>query len=128
MLDRKRFIDALTDRFPDLKEDLLDADYCFSIGLQIGCFKRYTQTAIDEKNVGVIKKCFSFVDSVIDKVTKDIENSLYISYLNHLDFSNNEGAKKYLSNKLLSIVTSLDNYSKSMSAGKANRFLNGLEE
>lgn len=127
MLDKGDFIEALIDRFPDVKDEILDKGYSFSIGLQLGCFKRFTQTAIDKNNIEKIKECFDFVDSIIDEVTKDVENSIYISYLNHLNFSKNEKAKKYLSNKLLSKVEMLDSYNKREPKKNANEFLRGLE-
>ena len=127
MLDRDSFIASLIDWIPEIKDEILDEDYSFSIGLQLGCFKRFTQSAIDRNDMVLIKRCFSFLDSVIDRVTDDVENSLYISYLNHLDFSKNEKARKYASERVLKAIEELNSYNKTESNEKAKQFLKGLE-
>ena len=109
-MDYKTFINDLIRNFPEIKEEILDEGYTGNITLQIGCFKRFTQKAIDSYNFNTIKKCFQFVDLNIDRVEFEIENSLVITYLGDLDFSMNLKAENLLSEKLKHIIYELRKY------------------
>lgn len=130
-MDRKEFIATMLETFPEIKDEVLDEDNNGIITLQIGCFKRFTQRAIDENNLEIVQKCFQFIDDTIEKAggksKSKVENAIYLSFLAKLNFDNNPNAKKYLSKKLLLAKNDLDQYEQSGSKNnKLNKFLNQL--
>lgn len=121
------FIENLIDNFPELEEEILDEDYLGIITLQIGCFKRFTQKAIDSNDLATAKECFRFVDENIDQVEGKIENALYITYLGHLKFEKNNAAKKLLPDRLKSAIKDITTHENSTPKNnKLNDFLNDL--
>ena len=82
----EEFIQDLVDLFPEIKDEIQDKDYTSLATLQIGCFRHFTQEAINSNNLETVIKCYNFVDRNIGKVGHKIESALYISYLGKLDF------------------------------------------
>jgi len=127
--DHQTFIDELIVAFPEIKDEVLDEDYLGLTTLQIGCFKRFTQKAIDNNDLILVKKCFDFVDSNIDVVEYNVENSLVISYLGKLNFSNDCEVDKLLTKKLRELrVTLAEYYATPSKNEKLNKFLKDLED
>lgn len=121
------FIEELTNCFPEIKSEVLDKDYSGLISLQIGCFKRYTQKAIDSEKYEIVRKCFHFVDSNLGIVEDGIENALIISYLAKLEIRNKNNVEKILSQKMKQIINELNNYDNSNSKNsRAQNFLDNL--
>lgn len=116
------FIENLVDKFPEIKEDVLDRDYDGLITLQIGVLKTFTQEAIDSNDIFIIERCFNFVDDNLDKVVFKVENSLVLSYLAKLRFNQNPKAEKILPQRLKKLLIDI---SKANSSGsnKADDFL-----
>ncbi len=126
-MNNQEFINTLVTVFPEIKDDVLDEDNDGLINLQIGYFRRLAQKAIDDNNVFNIKKCFQFVDDNIEDVEYKVENALYLSFLNKLDFAGNLKAEKLLPKKLLNAKRDLDNYENSKETNvKMNKFLDNL--
>lgn len=124
--DYQTFIDELINKFPEIENEILDDDYAGIISLQIGCFMRFTQNAIETNNYKIVKKCFNFVDSNIGVVEHKIENSLIISYIDKLDVKN-ANIEKLLTQKLRKILIELNNYNTSSSKNiKLQNFLDSL--
>lgn len=122
------FISDLINNFPEIKEEVLDEDWLNLISLQIGCFRRFTQKAIDNNSIALITKCFQFVDDNIDIVEFNVEKSLVISWLGKLNFENNKNAYQLLSSKLKELYVKLQKYyAESSSNEKLNKFLSGLK-
>lgn len=90
------FIKELMKNFPEIATEILDEDYKGLFTLQIGCFKRFTQNAIDKNDFVVLKRCFEFVTVNFSRVEHKIENALLISYLNKLNFQGHSEAEKLL--------------------------------
>jgi hypothetical protein len=128
MKDNDTFINDLVNTFPEIREEVLDEDYSGLITLQIGCFRRYTQNAIDANDLDTVKKCFRFVESNIGAVENKIENALYISYLSHLNILNNSKIKSLLPPNLKSAFIAINDYNESASKNdKLNSFLKNLK-
>lgn len=102
------FIRDLVHEFPQIKDEVFDEAYLGLTSLQIGCFTRFTQQAINSKNIELIKKCFLFTATNFDLVSTKIRNSLYISYLGKLEINNN--VSTLLPPKLKKAKTEMDNY------------------
>ena len=123
------FLKELIEAFPEIRDEIMDEDYLGLITLQIGCFKRFTQIAIDKNELDVIKKCFLFVDENIEIVEYAVKNALYISYLGHLNIPKKSKANKLLTINLKNILAELDKYNKSVSKNeKLNKFINDLRK
>jgi len=123
------FINDLVSAFPDLKEEILDEDWMGLTSLQIGCFLKFTQRAIDENDVSLALKCFQFVDYDINKVKFEIENSLVISWINKLDFTKNENLYELFPDDFKDIRKKFeDQYDSPSKNEKLNSFLKGLNE
>jgi len=106
----------------------LDEDWVGLITLQVGCFRRFTQQAIDADNGALALKCFQFVDDNMDEVEFSIENSLVISWLGKLIFDKNPVLFSRLPVKLEKLYTDLKNeYSKPPNK-KAADFLKRLDD
>jgi len=126
-MNNEEFINTLVDVFPEIKDDVLDEDNDGLISLQIGYFKKFVQNAIDGDDLITVKKCFQFINDNIEKVEYNVENSIYLSFLNKLSFDKNPKAEKLLSKKLRSAKSDLDNYDASKKTNaKLNKFLDNL--
>jgi len=104
------FIKDLVDQFPEIMEEVLDEDYIGILTLQIGCFKRFTQKAIDLGDLETIKKCFNFVEENISVVEFKIENALFISYLDKLNFRGSSQIENLLPQTLAKVLSELKIY------------------
>jgi len=125
--DQHSFIEDLVNHFPEIKDEVLDDDWTGLITLQIGCFMRFTQKAIDTNDITTIKNCFWFVDDNLDAVEFNVENSLTISWLGKLDFAKNKVAFDLLSTKLKNLYTQLRQWNTDIPKNqKLNTFLHHI--
>lgn len=126
-MNDKTFLNELIDNFPEIRDELLDEDFKDLIYLQIGCFKRFTQKAIDKEKLDVVKKCFQFIENRLDSLDQKVENAVYISYLSKLEIKKNSKTEKLLSKKMKSIIFEFEKYEKSSSKNeKLNDFLKNI--
>jgi hypothetical protein len=125
--NQEAFINELISTFPEIKSEVLDEDYLGLVSLQIGCFRRFTQDAIVNNNLPLVKKCFDFIDKSIDAATQDIKNSIAISYLSKLDIKKGK-IETLLSFKLKNILNELNEYYESLAKDEQlNKFLHDLK-
>ncbi|MGJ1454510.1 DUF7674 family protein [Sphingobacterium multivorum] len=87
MKNKDLFIADLIRIFPNLEEEILDEDYSFSITLQMGSLKRYIQKAIDDDNSDIFDAVVAFLNENLPLVDKKVQNAIFISFLEKLDFS-----------------------------------------
>ena len=126
-MNDKTFLNELIDNFPEIRDELSDEDFKDLIYLQIGCFKRFTQSAIDKEKLDVVKKCFQFIENRLDSLDQKVENAVYISYLSKLEIKKNSKTEKLLSKKMKSIIFEFEKYEKSNSKNeKLNDFLKNI--
>ena len=104
------FINELANNFPLIRNEILDDDYAGLPTLQISCFTRFTQKAIDNNDLITVKKCFEFVETSFGNVELRIENALFLSYLGKLNFHTNSKAKKLLSSIFKNALTDIESY------------------
>jgi hypothetical protein len=125
--DETAFINELVNTFPEIKKDVLDEDWVGLIHLQVGCFTRYTQRAIDINNISVAMKCFKFVEDIINKVEFNIENALVLSWISHLNFNKNETLYAQFPSELKQIRIKLEeHYANASENKKLNKFLKDI--
>ncbi|MES2809964.1 MAG: hypothetical protein V4619_15140 [Bacteroidota bacterium] len=113
----EQFVALITDTFPSLADEILDEDYKGLITLQVGCFTRFTQDAIDENDVKLVTKCFDFVDNIFERVNDRVENSLVITYLGKLKIAKGSTIERLLSKKLKDHYLMIQEYHKKLSEG-----------
>lgn len=85
-LSTDEFLKLLIDYFPETKDDILDPDYDGLIHLQVGRFADYANQCIETKRFDELKNIFDFFEATINKVHATVENALYVSFLEHVDF------------------------------------------
>ncbi|WP_165247295.1 DUF7674 family protein [Paludisphaera soli] len=88
-IDRERFVALLNERLPEVASQIDDASEGL-LHLEMGVLGRATQAAIDSQHRETVKQHFRFVDEVLRDAASDVENAVYVSYLEHLRF---EGRK-----------------------------------
>ena len=126
---KRAFIDDLIKAFPEITDDVLDEDWRGLISLQIACFTRYTQNAIDSNNIPLSLKCFQFVEDHLNKVDLAIENSLIISWTCKLNFTNNDKLYVQFPSTLKEIRAEVENHYNSVSSNeKLNAFLKDIRK
>ena len=110
MKNKDLFIDDLIKVFPDLKEEMLDDDYSFSITLQMGRLKRYIQKAIDGNNSDIFDSMIVFFVENLSLVDDRVRNAIFISFLGKLDFSTKPEFKQKLIRTLGKASIDLEKY------------------
>ncbi len=122
------FIGDLVSTFPEIKEEVFDEDWVGLIHLQVSCFTRYTQKAIDNDDILLALKCFEFVENNLNKVKSNVNNALVISWIFHLNFNNNEQLFLSFPEELKQIYLKYESYCNNASTNKKpNDFLKGLQ-
>jgi hypothetical protein len=93
-VDHNRFIALFTEWFPEVAATISDC----SKGLlhpEMATLARATQAAIDGADEDTVRRHFQFVDDVFQRAAPDVENAVYVSYLENLRF---EGRKARATN------------------------------
>jgi hypothetical protein len=125
---QETFINELITAFPEIKTQISDEDNLGLISLQIGCFRRFTQKAIDLNDLRTVKKCFDFAGVNVGDVTLPVENSLFISYLGKLNIIQGGEVEKLLSANLKDFRKTLQTYYESEPKDeKLKKFLDELK-
>jgi hypothetical protein len=86
-----QFIDQLVGEFSELRHDV--EDEAGLPHLQMAVFARSTQTAIDRGDFKTLRRHFAFADRFFHHSADDLENALYVSYLENLEFTAPHGEK-----------------------------------
>jgi hypothetical protein len=84
-VDHSRFIALLTESFPHVVADIDDCAKGL-LHLEMGSFARATQAAIDGQEVETVRRHFQFIDDVFRNAASDVENAVYVSYLENIRF------------------------------------------
>src|SRR5689334_19074825 len=90
-IDHAHFIALLTERFPAVAASVDDC----SLGLlhpEMATLARATQAAIDRGDKDTVVAHFAFVHSVFGEAAPDVENAIYVSYLENLQFDGRKSA------------------------------------
>lgn len=125
-INENKFITQLIIAFPEIKEEVLDEDYRGHITMQVGCFRRLTQHALDNEGDEILIKCFGFVADWIDRVEFRVENSLTITWLGKLNFEKNKNAYSLLSPELQERYTILQNHYSAPLSPEVKNFLDNI--
>jgi hypothetical protein len=85
IIDHAKFVAILTERFPAVVNSI---DVCSQglLHLEMATLARATQAAIDLQDKNTVLQHFAFIDEVFRDANPDVENAVYVSYLENLRF------------------------------------------
>ena len=84
---------AVLSEFPQLTDDLEgDDDLPY---IQVGVFATFTQAAKGRADWDTYERCVRIADPLLARASGDLENALYVAYLEHLDFDGPRGPKAW---------------------------------
>ncbi|HMF20408.1 MAG TPA: hypothetical protein VKE98_24575 [Gemmataceae bacterium] len=119
-IDHGRFITLLAERFPIVAASIGD---CFKgkIHLEVATLATATQASIDDQDKGTVQAHFEFIDEVLPEATPDLENAIYVSYLEKLWFEGRKAAptraRDLLTPRLRQALADLEEYLDRLFAG-----------
>lgn len=76
------YFDALTHQFSDLKSEIDALDALNHLKMEV--FARYTNLQIEKRRPKEFSRCLAFQESMIDVMSAEVENALYVSYIESL--------------------------------------------
>lgn len=85
-VNEAKFLDLALTEFPSLGEEFAEADGLFH--LQMAAFSYLAQAAIERNDLATLKRCYSLLEEVMKSATFEVENAVYVSFLENLDFEN----------------------------------------
>jgi hypothetical protein len=128
LINQRQFIGKLVEAFPEIESELNDEDIKGTLSFEVGVFLRYTQKAINTGDEITVEKCFRFVDAILPLINHSVTNSIFVSYLEHLDFSRQSSYFNLLSSQLQSVIRQLEAYHKDSGSNRKLRdFLDSIK-
>jgi hypothetical protein len=97
-LTRARFLAELVERFPAVAEDVLEHEGL--IHLQVSAWARYANTCVAHGHLQELARVIDYFQQTVEQVDSTTENALYVSFLEHLEFSG-ESQNAQLARQLL---------------------------
>ena len=111
--DHGRFITLLTERFPNVAAGIDDCSQGL-LHLEMATLARATQSAIDDQEKATVQAHFEFIDEILPEATPDLENAIYVSYLENLRFEGRKAAptraRELLTPQLRQALADLEEY------------------
>ena len=89
----KDFVRLALAEFPELREEFEEEDGLPH--LQMGAFARFTQVAKGRADWETYERCAQLADRLWGCADEELNNALYVSYLEHLDFEGSRGPKAW---------------------------------
>ena len=83
-LAQAQFVQLVLAEFPQLHEEFAEAEGL--LHLEMGTFSRFAQDAIDRNDLDTLKRCYALLEGIMTTAPSDVENAIYVSFLEHLDF------------------------------------------
>jgi hypothetical protein len=112
-IDHTRFITLLADRFPGIAANIDDCSKGL-LHLEMAALARATQSAIDGQDTSSVCAHFQFIDEVFRNAAPDVENAVYVSYLENLHFDGRKAgptnARELLTPRLRPALAALEEY------------------
>ena len=114
-LDKDKFVQLALAEFPQLHEEFAEEDGL--LHLQMAAFSRFAQAAIDKNDLDTLTRCYGFLVEVMKSATSEVENAIYVSFLENLDFESSPygaEAKRLLPPVLQKALAELNEHWESM--------------
>lgn len=103
-VDREQMVRILIEEFPSLEEEIRDDVWAGLVHLEIGCFARYTQRQIDGGNREEVQRCFAVADRILKNADEQVDNAVYVSYLEHLDLHDGKRQRSWAKGMMSPLV------------------------
>jgi hypothetical protein len=110
-IDHSRFIAMLNQRYPQIAASINE----YGEGLlhcEMATVARTTQAAIDAGDEETVRQHFAFIDEIFPDAAPDVENAIWVSYLENLRFEGRKAgyvdARKLLSPRLANALAELE--------------------
>lgn len=84
-IDHQRFISLVGEHFLDIAASIDDCRRGL-LHPEMGAFAHATRAAIDAQDHETVLRHFRFIDEVFRNAAPDVENAVYVSYLENLRF------------------------------------------
>ena len=81
--DQTTFEERLSERFPAIAEKITEHESGL-LHLEMAAFARATCRAIEQDVPGEARAHFEFIDELFSNATPDLENAIYVSYLENV--------------------------------------------
>ena len=125
--DRDDFERLLAERFPAIAAAIDDVERGL-LHLEMAVLARATCRAVDLGDSPQFQDHIRFVDELLSDAGPDLENAIYISYLENVFLGSEDPryliARAMLSNRLQTALTELEEHWKKIAAWKARQNLN----
>jgi hypothetical protein len=124
MKDQRDFERLLAERFPAIAADIDDVERGL-LHLEMGLLARATCRAIDSANLQEVQAHLDFVDELFSDAASDLENAVYVSYLENVFLGSEDSrylsARGMLSKRLQNALIELEDHWKKLSEWKMTR-------
>ena len=112
-IDHTAFIELLTEHLPEVAAQIDEYERGL-LHLEMGSFARATQEAIEHGEMEEVRRHFLFADELLQQADREVENAIYVSYLENLYFegrnSDRRKAKELLTPRLKQALQELEEY------------------
>jgi hypothetical protein len=85
-LNPTQFLADLTEQFPLLAAEVFDEDYQGLFYVQVGCLATYANNCYRRADWPELKRVIDYFQQRVAQVEAEVENALYVAFLEHLDF------------------------------------------
>jgi hypothetical protein len=124
-MNHEQFVEQLLAEFPELHGEVTDEDWAGLLHLEMACFARRTQSAIDGKDRQGVSRCFEFARRVFQQADSEVKNAVYVSYLENLDFHDGKRERSWaielMPPSLKAGWVDINQYLADLSSGKSPR-------
>ncbi len=83
-VNEAKFLELALAEFPSLGAEFTEEEGL--IHLQMAAFSHFAQAAIERNDIATLKRCYSLLEEVVKNSTFEVENAIYVSFLENLDF------------------------------------------
>jgi hypothetical protein len=92
---RDDVVATLLAEFPNLVEELAEESLVGLLHLEVACFRRYTQTQVEDGNRRELDHCYRIATAFLMDGDEAVKNAIYVSYLEHLNFDDGKRPRQW---------------------------------
>jgi len=110
-IDEAEFLALVAAEFPILADEFAEEEGLFHV--QMAAFSHLAQDAIERGDFATLKRCYNLADETMKNVSPSVENAIYVSFLENLDFESSPHgaeAERLLPPKLSEMLTELNEH------------------
>ncbi len=110
-IDEAKFLSLAVAEFPKLANEFAEEDGLFHV--QMAAFSHLAQEAIERGDFATLKRCYKLADETMKNATPNVENAIYVSFLENLDFEDSPHgatAERLLPPKLSEMLAELNEH------------------